>query len=81
MTVEQDLASIRSRLAAAQSAKARAEFQQEQAVKRQAEARASLVEEFGVESSEDIKALLVRLSEEYQTELQTIEQELEASGG
>lgn len=81
MTVEQDLASIRARLAQAQTARARAEFRQEEASKRQAAAKDALLKEFGVETAEEIKALLGSLNEEYQAELVVIEQELENAGG
>lgn len=81
VTVEQDLADIRSRVSRAQAARARAEFEHEQASKRLDDAKLALMNEFGVQRNEDIKALLQRLSDEYNEELRTIEQELEKAGG
>lgn len=81
VSVEQDLADIRARLQRAQSARAKAEYQHEQATQRLKDAKLALMNEFGVQQNEDIKLLLQRLNDEYIAELRDIERELESAGG
>lgn len=80
MAIDTDLSKLQTRINDAQSRKARAEIEKENATEALENTKARLKEEFGVTTKDQIAVLLNELEEQYKKAIAEVEEALEGAG-